>query len=370
MRILLVSMTIDPATGTGIAEKTTGIARALLRAGDRVAILTSGPFPAARREELRDAEIVTLPLVNRRFWIPFPLIGRMGRVRRAVAGADVIVLCNHWMLLNLLAARAARRLGKPTVSIPSGALPVAGRSLRLKRLYNRMGGTRMMRDAAAHVATTAEEVDDFIAYGVPQDRVHVIPNAVELPQRPRTGSQFYPAPSILFAGRLTSKKGPDLLLDAFIRIADRIPHHLVLAGPDMGLLGLLRDMAARAGLAARVHFPGAISPQELAGAYASSSIVVVPSRIDTMTLVVLDAGVHARPLIITDRCGVGSFAEAGAVRLTSADAGSIAAALVEVLTSADQGAAMGRALREHVVAHYAWDTIVERYRELFRRVIG
>jgi glycosyltransferase involved in cell wall biosynthesis len=227
----------------------------------------------------------------------------------------------------------------------------------------------MIRDAAAHVATTHEEADDFTAYGVRADRVHVIPNAIEFPQHTPGGSSGYPAPLSLFVGRLASEKGPDLLLDAFCRIAGHIPHHLVLAGLDTGMLHSLRSTAAREGLAARVHFPGAIPHDQMERAMAASEVVVVPSRADAMTLVILDAAVHARPLIITDRCGVSSFAEAGVVRLTSADPASIAEALLDVLTSADRGAAMGRALREYVIAHYTWDTVVESYRGLFRSVV-
>ena len=367
MHVLLVCMSLDPAFGTGTAEKAAGLARALMRAGERVTILTIDTFSAARSEDLRDARMVSLPLLNRRFWIPFPFFHR---IREAVASADIVVLTNHWMLLNLAAASAARRLGKPTVVIPSGALPITGRSRLIKRLYNAAGGTRLIFEAAAHIATTREEAGNLTAYGVRADRIHVIPNAIELPAVTATGPSPYPTPFILFVGRLTATKGPDLLLEAFIRVAGRIPHHCVLAGPDEGMLPALRRTALRAGLAARVHIPGAISREEADRAFASSAIVVVPSRGDAMTLVVLEAAVHARPLIITDRCGVGSFAEAGAVRMTAADSTSIADALFEVLTSSDGGAEMGRTLRQYVAAHYTWDVIVEHYRRVFQEVAG
>jgi glycosyltransferase involved in cell wall biosynthesis len=366
MHVLIASMSIDTRRGTGIAQKATLMARALLRAGERVTILTSDTFDSARLQELRGADIVQLPLLNRRFWIPLPM---PGRVRMAVAAADVVVIHNHWPLLNMLTARAARRMAKPTVVIPSGALPMLGRSAHMKRVFNALGGLGIIRDATLHVATTAEEARDFEAYGVRADRVHIIPNAVEMAPQGASANGLYPSPFILFAGRLYPSKGPHLLLDAFFRIADRIPHHLVFAGPDRGMLEELRVQAAGKPASHRVHFTGYLSPAEVAPAIAASDIVVVPSLFDTMPLVILEAGVHARPAIITDRCGAQAFVDTGVVRLTTADPAAIADALLDVLTSADQGRSLGRALHDYVLSHHTWDVVVERYRELFRRIV-
>ncbi len=366
MHVLITSMSIETRRGSGIAQKAALMARALLRAGERVTILTCDELSPARREELRGAEIVRLPLLYRRFWIPLPVFRR---VRNAVSDADVVVILNHWPPLNMLAARAARRMAKPTVVIPSGALPVVGRSRRLKRIFNAIGGSAIIRDATVHVATTAEESLDFEAYGVPANRVHIVPNAVEVPPKSEPASGNSPTPFILFAGRLYPSKGPDLLLDAFFRIADRIPHDLVLAGPDRGMLDELRIAASGKRSSHRVHFRGYLSPSQVGPAIAAADVVVVPSLFDTMPHVILEAGVHGRPAIISDRCGGGAFADAGVVRLTTPDAASIAEALMDVLTSADRGRSLGRALQEHVLSHYTWDVVVEHYRRLFYSIV-
>lgn len=364
MRILITSMSIETRRGSGIAQKAALMARALLRAGEHVTILTCDSLSPARREELAGAEIVRLPLLVRRFWIPLPLFRR---VRNAVADADVVVILNHWPPLNLLTARAARRMGKPTVVIPCGALPVEGRSRRLKRVFNALGGREIIRDATLHVATTAEEALEFEAYGVPADRVHIVPNAIEVPPHGEPPTH-HPAPFIAFAGRLYPSKGPDLLIDAFFRIADRIPHDLVLIGPDRGMLDRLRLQASGRRSSHRVHFRGYLAPAQVGPAIAGADVVVVPSLFDAMPHVILEAGVHARPAIISDRCGGTPFADAGVVRLTTPNAESIAEALVDVLTSADRGGALGRALQEHVLSHYTWDVVVERYQQLFHSV--
>lgn len=360
MRVLLVNMTLDAEHGGGTSEKTAQTARALRRAGDRVSILTTGTVPPQRRAELRGIDIVTLPLLNRRFWLPLPL-GR--RIRDAVAAADVVLIANHWMLLNVLAARAAKRLGKPYVVVPSGALRPFGRSLLLKRLFNFAAGHHLIRDAAGHIATTVDEIRDFSAYGVAADRVQVIPNAIDVRDDVRPAGRRFPRPFILFAGRLSEEKGPDLLLAAFIAVTARLPHHLVLAGSDHGMLETLRSTVARAGVEARVHFAGFLSGDEKADAFASADAVVVPSRREAMSLVLLEAGAMARPVIMTDRCGVAHLAAEGLIRMTAPDADALANELVDLLASEDRGA-MGERLRKYVAANYDWSVVVERYRRI------
>jgi glycosyltransferase involved in cell wall biosynthesis len=150
--------------------------------------------------------------------------------------------------------KSCRRQGKPFVFCPAGALTTFGRSLKLKRAYDAWVGRELARSAAACVAITDQERADFAAYGVPAGRVTVIPNGIdpgqytrdpEAERRIRERFQTGAAPYVLFLGRLNAIKGPDLLLEAFSKIAGRLPEfHLVLAGPDGGLQASLMESAA------------------------------------------------------------------------------------------------------------------------------
>ena len=63
---------------------------------------------------------------------------------------------------------------------------------------------------------------------------------------------------LLFLARIHAKKGCDLLLEAFGKVADSVPEvDLVIAGPDqMGMQTKLQRMAEHFGIAGRVHWPG------------------------------------------------------------------------------------------------------------------
>ena len=376
MRVLNVNALLDAASGGGAAERTLQLSRAFAAAGIDTTVLTLDlGIDAARRQALGDARLVTLPCLQRRFLVPRPESARLEALARA---ADVVHITGHWTPLNALAWRAAGRAGTPHVVCPAGALPVYGRSRALKRLFNAAVGTRLVREAAAWVAITDAERAQFAPYGVNPAQVTVIPNGVRLEElathdvagfRRRFGLGDHRL--VLFMGRLNPIKGPDLLLEAFARLgAAAHGHHLVFAGPDEGLRAPLEQSAAARGIADRVHFTGHLGGADKASAYHAADLLAVPSRQEAMSIVALEAGACAKPVLMTDRCGFDEVGQAGGGRIVAADAAAIAAALGEMLTDVDALAAMGRRLQALVARRYTWAAAAQRYAELFDRIAG
>ena len=134
MRLLNVNMSLDAVTGGGTAERAFQVSRALVRAGAECTILTTDVgIEPLRLQSLNGVEVVSLPCLMKRFYIPAV---SFRRIMSIVSESDVIELMNHWTLLNALVYKAARRLNKPYIVCPAGALPIFGRSKLLKKLYN------------------------------------------------------------------------------------------------------------------------------------------------------------------------------------------------------------------------------------------
>ena len=103
-----------------------------------------------------------------------------GALDAHVERADVVHLCNHWTVLNLMVQRAARRQAKPWAVCPAGALPIFGRSKALKRAYNALGGAQPGGAARQRGSPSpSARREDFRPYGVDPHRVDVIPNGIE-----------------------------------------------------------------------------------------------------------------------------------------------------------------------------------------------
>ncbi|QMV20402.1 glycosyltransferase [Granulicella sp. 5B5] len=106
---------------------------------------------------------------------------------------------------------------------------------------------------------------------------------------------------LLFLGRLDPKKGCDLLIEAFARVALLQPDvQLVMAGPDSaGWQSKLQRMAERAGIAERVHWPGMLKGERKWGAFAGCEAFVLPSHQENFGIAVVEALACGKPVLIT-----------------------------------------------------------------------
>jgi glycosyltransferase involved in cell wall biosynthesis len=376
MRVLNVNHLLDPVTGGGTAERTFQLCRALVPAGVECAILTLDiGVNARRREELNGVRIVALPCIWRRFFVP-KISWRL--LKHEVEAADIVHIMGHWTLLNALVFLAARKVRRPYVVCPAGALPVIGRSALLKRLYNHIVGRRIIRYASGHVAITRDEIAHLSEYGVNPEAIAVIPNGVPAsPDGPVECADFLARLAlggrrfVLFLGRLAYIKGPDLLLEAFADLADRLPDlDLVYAGPDGGMLAELRQYAARRGVEARVHFTGYLGGGDKVCALRSCELLAVPSRREAMSIVALEAGACGKPVLLTDRCGFCEIERVGGGRVVGAASTEIAGALLDMTVNPDELAAMGARLKAFVMREYTWEQSARRYRALFEQIAG
>ena len=372
MRILNVNATLDSVCGGGGAERTRRLSSALVRQGHFVTVLTtnmkSGTSGLPRVE---GAEVVVLRCLNKRFLVPLlPL----GLLRRLIREHDIVHLNGHWTTLNSVIYLLAKIERKPYAVSPVGTLALFGRSQKLKRIYNAVVGNSLIRNARAHIAVTPLEARQFNDYGVESSRVTVIPNGVDAesfavidskPFRERHG--LAKAPLILFVGRLNPIKGPDLLLEAFAQVAELFSSYLLIfAGPDEGMEAGLRGDALRHGISDRVRFVGYVGGDEKLAAYRSATLLVIPSRMEAMSIVVLEGGAAGTPVLITDQCGFDIVEEIGGGRVVKAEAVAIAAGLTDMLSDADNLPNAGRRLCDTVRRDFTWDAAALRMLTLFK----
>lgn len=378
MRVLHVNVSLDPVSGGGTAGRTASLCRALSALGVQTSVLTLDiGLDTQVRAELVDTQITALRCLNRRFYVPAPQRHRMAS---AVGAADLVHLSGHWTVLNALAYRATRQRGTPHVVTPAGALRVFGRSARLKGAYNSVVGRRMVSTAAAHIAITEAERQDFAAYGVTSDSVAVVPNGVWTQEfvepdtsafaelRVRLGDDS--RPFVLFVGRLNPIKGPDLLLSAVAALGDRLGDvRLVLAGPDEGMGPALQAQAHAAGLHDQVVFLGPVDGAVKAAAYRMARLLVVPSRREAMSLVALEAGASGTPVLLTDACGFPEVQRAGGGLVVPATVEGLADGLLALLSQPEQLAQMGRRLQCLVLADYTWEGAARSHHDLYQRLL-
>jgi len=376
MKILNVNITIDPVTGGGTAERTLQMSRFLARAGMECTLLTTNVGLTKQRiKDLVGVKVIILRTLNKRFYIPkfsFNMLGNM------LKNVDIIHLMNHWTLLNAIVYLGARHLNRPYVVCPAGALAIYGRSKFFKRVYNWFIGKRIILNANGHIAIAGNEINQFQVYGVGPDQISVIPNGINPEDFQANDTKSFRdeyglgnVQFIMFIGRLNSIKGPDLLLRAFCNAGDMLKaFHLVFVGPDEGLLADLQDIVAEAGVGDRVHFIGYLDGEDKSQAYHAADLVVVPSRQEAMSIVALEAGITGTPILMTDQCGFDEVATVGAGKVVAASVDALQEGLVELLRDPVQLKSMGENLRRYTCENFLWNSVVNKYIELYRQLLN
>jgi glycosyltransferase involved in cell wall biosynthesis/predicted metal-dependent phosphoesterase TrpH len=134
---------------------------------------------------------------------------------------------------------------------------------------------------------------------------------------------------VLYAGRLTTEKGVDLLADAFLLARDRDPRlHLLLAG------GGPEEPALRERLGAHATFLGWLDRDRLATAYASSDLFLFASRTDTYGQVIAEAQASGLPVVAVAEGGPRSLIEDRRTGwLCPPEPGALAAAVAQLAAS-------------------------------------
>lgn len=158
----------------------------------------------------------------------------------------------------------------------------------------------------------------------------------------RPGSR--PGPSrVLFCGQMIARKGIDLLIDAFARVAGAgADAELVLIGREAGLDQWLAPLAD--GLRGRIHYRGFLPPEDLPAEFARADLFVLPSRHDGWGVVVNQALAAGLPLLASDAVGAAHDlivdGRNGRI-IPSGDSDALARVLGELLADPTQLAAMG-----------------------------
>lgn len=371
MNILNVNMSIDPVLGGGTAERTMQLAKAFVRGGHSSTIFTLDlGLDEKFQKDLKNegVDILLLPCVSKRFYIPWL---SFGKIASKVKGTDVVHIMGHWTLINMVVFLFCLVYKKPYVVCPAGALPIFGRSKIIKKIYNTLIGWRIVRHADACIAITEHEIEHFENYGVPPLYVTIIPNGISPGDFESAENDSFKAehgikgPFILFVGRLNEIKGPDLLLEAYLGLMDKYPDlEIVFAGPDGGMLDLLRSKSSDP----KIHYIGYIGGTDKSDAYHAANFLVIPSRQEAMSIVVLEAGAAGTPVLITDQCGFDEIETIGGGKVVEATMESLKNG-IEAMICEDDLMKMGGNLNVFVKNNYQWDEIAGRYLSVFEAIL-
>jgi len=374
MNILLVNMSIDLKSGGGTAERTYQLYNALNQLPATHAKVLATNAGIEGEAPLKKSDCILLPCLNARWYIPAPFFIK---IYKAILWSDIIVITGHWTLLNVMVYMVNKLLSRPYLFNPAGALHIFGRSGIFKRIYQFLFGRSILKNAECMIAIPKEEAELFYEMGIPKSKVAVIPNGISMYDfSSQDDSGFRKKfnipnkPFILFMGRLNAIKGPDILLQAFIQIAPKFTDvQLVMAGPDDGMHKSLKEIAQKHQLSDRVHFIGYVAGLDKSNAYHAAEMLVVPSRLEAMSIVALESSACATPVVMTDVCGFSELQEAGGGLEVAVAVTALQDAIAALLGDSKRLQSMGLKAQTLICREYTWDMAALKYCDICRTVL-
>lgn len=172
-----------------------------------------------------------------------------------------------------------------------------------------------------------------------------------------------PGDYVLYVGRIEREKGCAVLLEHFERYQRETGAALPLA--------LLGRSAMEVPESAHVRLLGVLPEAEKLAVLAGARVLLMPSRYESLSMVVLEAWMMGRPVLVNGDCEVlrGQVLRSGG-GLYYQEYDEFAAALDLLLSKPALAETLGRQGRAYFESHYAWDVIMAKYERLLARVAG
>lgn len=222
------------------------------------------------------------------------------------------------------------------------------------------------------------EVTEY--FGVPAERVQVIPNGVD-PQRfdalrAMDLSEFrshYARPDekiVFHVGRLVYEKGADLLVEAAPRVLSRVPQaKFVIAGRGP-LLPALSQRVHEMYLADKILLSGFVSDDDRDRLYVAADVCVFPSRYEPFGIVALESMAAGTPVVVSDVGGLGTVVDHDQTGLTAypENVDSLAWAIARALEDGEASARWAEQALEKVQTRLTWPVIACETLAVFQRL--
>jgi len=375
LRILSVTQVYPPATkASGQAQKVHAVTRHLARRGHHVTVLTARLGETAVLPN-GGVEVTCLPSTLRYRTLTLNC-GVAEFCMRRLSGFDVVHLYGVYDLLGPAVASFSRRWDIPYVLEPLGMFRPIVRSIALKRFYRRLFGWTVVRGAMRVISTSELERDELIAEGVPAAQVVIRRNGVDQPDSEALVRGVFRreigiddgVPLVLYLGRLSRKKGLELLIEAFNGLP--APATLAIVGPDDGD-GCLRDLErlrARLGMNGRVRLLGPRFGADKYAAFADADVFVLPSRSENFGNAAAEAVACGVPVLVTERCGIAPLVRDRAGLVVPCEVEALRSALVRLIADQDLRDRL-RAGTAEARRELTWDEPVAQMERLYMECI-
>ncbi len=388
MIICMLTWEFPPRIVGGIARHCLGLAKALVRENSEVHVVTLDFPEAPLYEDVEGVKVhrTKVELGHPSFTTWAFLFNHFMEKKVAVLSQDVdfdIIHIHDW--LTAPAGIASKHyLNKPLILTVHSMEIGRAQGLHSPDSYLIDGMEWWMIYEAKKVIVVSDSMRWELQnhFHVPQEKIAVIPNAVDVTKyqreidresvRRRYGVESHEK-LVLFIGRLVPQKGVEYLIWAVPNIVQHSPEAKFVISGDGWSRNYLESLAVSTGHRDKIRFEGFIPDSDLAELTMSADVLVVPSVYEPFGIVALEGMAAGVPIVAGNVGGLAEIVEHDrtGVLVYSRNPESIAWGVNRVLSDPGYSRWLTQNAKKKIKENYSWETVAKRtsqvYEEACRR---
>ena len=377
---------IYPALFGGASTVVYQTTKELNKLGNNVDVLTTEAYFTGEDLHEHEGNLYRFPLISKRLSKKNLIIPKMNFVlwiKQRLKTYNCVHLHGHRNIYAPVISYYAKKYDVPYVLQVHGAFRNVSSKQRMKKIYDRLCGYKMFRDASMLVALNHAEAEQYKHVGIPKEKIAIIPNGIDvteyvnLPSKNSFKSKFSISENkkvILYLGRIHSTKGIKFLVEAYTYLTKKLDYKnavLLIAGPDDGYLNDANFLVNSLGVSKAVFFTGPLSETDKISAYVDSNIVVNVEPINVYGIVPLEAAACSTPVIVSETNAISKVVLQGnfGLAVKYGNVKQLAIIMRKMLNDYEYLEEMGRKGREYIFENYDWRKIVLKLENVYKEIV-
>ncbi len=315
LNILLLSWEFPPNVVGGLSRHVFSLAGQLAKQGHNVHVLTAGSGHLQGYEQTRDVHVHRVKPINEH---DHQFLAWVGGLNLAMAfkgeqlAEDIrfdLLHAHDWLVgAAAIALKDVLELPLLTTIHATEYGRNNGIHTNIQRFIHKREEQLMF--ASEQLIVCSDYMKDFLMtiFRVAEKRIAVIPNGIEPPLIQSRSLTVFPELTnrkyIFSIGRIVKEKGFETIIEAAEMAKDREQNYFFIIAGKGPMLDTYRRQVKEKDLAGYVSFIGYVTDEERDILIQNSEMMVIPSLYEPFGIVVLEAMIQAKPVIVSNEGGM------------------------------------------------------------------
>jgi len=237
---------------------------------------------------------------------------------------------------------------------------------------------KFLKSAKGIIAVSESAKEFCIRLGFPKSKIFVVPNGIDTsvfnPKKSgknlRKKLEIQNTPLVVTASRLTKRKGIHNLIKSFSNVLNKFPDaKLVIAGAG-AQLPQLKELSKKLKIENSVLFVGALPHNKIAELLAAADVCVMPSKIETFSLLALESLAVGTPFVGPNVGGITSIIqnEVNGVLVPPGDTKKLSDAIVKIISDKKFRRRLQKTGPQFVRKNFSWEVSAKKTLEVYKNL--